>query len=96
MDPVENIFEQNLRIKFYISSGSTSPPSHSGDEADPVKVPPWGSLAPKLSTDNKIRAERTPFRKTVAFLSSSNALLGWHGPLEGNRVAGNTEKSELR
>ncbi|XP_027470132.1 serine/threonine-protein kinase MRCK alpha-like isoform X3 [Zalophus californianus] len=37
-DPVENIFEQNLKIKFYISSGSTSPSSHSGDEADPVKI----------------------------------------------------------
>uniref|UniRef100_A0A452UPF5 Phorbol-ester/DAG-type domain-containing protein n=1 Tax=Ursus maritimus TaxID=29073 RepID=A0A452UPF5_URSMA len=37
-DPVENIFEQNLKIQFYISSGSTSPSSHSGDEADPVKI----------------------------------------------------------
>ncbi|XP_048948979.1 serine/threonine-protein kinase MRCK alpha-like isoform X2 [Canis lupus baileyi] len=37
-DPVENILDQNLKIKFYISSGSASPSSHSGDEADPVKI----------------------------------------------------------
>nr|XP_031548346.1 serine/threonine-protein kinase MRCK alpha-like [Vicugna pacos] len=37
-DPVENVFEQDLKIKFYIGSGSTSPSSHSGDEADPVKI----------------------------------------------------------
>ncbi|XP_059782261.1 serine/threonine-protein kinase MRCK alpha-like [Balaenoptera ricei] len=37
-DPIENIFEQNLNIKFYISSRSTSPSSCSGDEADPVKI----------------------------------------------------------
>ncbi|XP_047382831.1 serine/threonine-protein kinase MRCK alpha-like isoform X2 [Sciurus carolinensis] len=37
-DPVENVFEQNLKIKFYISSGSASPSSHSGDEADPVEI----------------------------------------------------------
>ncbi|KAF4019525.1 hypothetical protein G4228_011088 [Cervus hanglu yarkandensis] len=37
-DPVDNIFEQNLKIKFYISSGSTSPSSYSGDEADTVKI----------------------------------------------------------
>nr|KAF6485439.1 hypothetical protein HJG63_010642 [Rousettus aegyptiacus] len=37
-DPVENIFEQNLKIKFYISSGSTSSSSYSGDEADSVKI----------------------------------------------------------
>ncbi|KAI4589217.1 hypothetical protein MJG53_003625 [Ovis ammon polii x Ovis aries] len=36
-DPVDNIFEQNLKIKFYISSRSTSPSSYSGDEADTVK-----------------------------------------------------------
>ncbi|XP_062957249.1 serine/threonine-protein kinase MRCK alpha-like [Cynocephalus volans] len=36
--PVENICEQNLKTKFYISSGSTSPSSHSGDEADLVKI----------------------------------------------------------
>nr|KAF6485444.1 hypothetical protein HJG63_010642 [Rousettus aegyptiacus] len=35
-DPVENIFEQNLKIKFYISSGSTSSSSYSGDEADSI------------------------------------------------------------
>nr|XP_058158824.1 LOW QUALITY PROTEIN: serine/threonine-protein kinase MRCK alpha-like [Dasypus novemcinctus] len=37
-DPAENLFEQNLKTKFYISSESTSPSSHSGDEADPVKI----------------------------------------------------------
>uniref|UniRef100_A0A673VGD9 Uncharacterized protein n=1 Tax=Suricata suricatta TaxID=37032 RepID=A0A673VGD9_SURSU len=37
-DPAENILEQNLKIQFYISSGSTSPSSHSADEADPVKI----------------------------------------------------------
>uniref|UniRef100_A0A8D1EAI0 MRCK/ROCK kinase PH domain-containing protein n=1 Tax=Sus scrofa TaxID=9823 RepID=A0A8D1EAI0_PIG len=37
-DPIESIFEQNLKIKFYISSGSTSPSSYSGDEVDPVKI----------------------------------------------------------
>uniref|UniRef100_A0AC11ANN8 Uncharacterized protein n=1 Tax=Ovis aries TaxID=9940 RepID=A0AC11ANN8_SHEEP len=37
-DPVDNIFEQNLKIKFYISSRSTSPSSYSGDEADTVKI----------------------------------------------------------
>ncbi|KAB0352161.1 hypothetical protein FD754_017018 [Muntiacus muntjak] len=37
-DPVDNIFEPNLKIKFYISSGSTSPSSYSGDEADTVKI----------------------------------------------------------
>ncbi|XP_059026728.1 serine/threonine-protein kinase MRCK alpha-like [Mustela lutreola] len=37
-DPVENMFEQNLEIKFYISSGPASLSSHSGDEANPVKV----------------------------------------------------------
>ncbi|XP_024851780.1 CDC42-binding protein kinase alpha isoform X5 [Bos taurus] len=37
-DPVDNIFEQNLKIKFYISSRSTSPSSYSEDEADTVKI----------------------------------------------------------
>ncbi|XP_037654368.1 serine/threonine-protein kinase MRCK alpha-like isoform X1 [Choloepus didactylus] len=37
-DPVENMLAQNLEIKFYISSGSSSPSSYSGDEADPVKI----------------------------------------------------------
>ncbi|XP_012414422.1 serine/threonine-protein kinase MRCK alpha-like [Trichechus manatus latirostris] len=37
-DPVENIFEQNLKINFYISSRSTSPSLHSGDEADSVQI----------------------------------------------------------
>ncbi|XP_032161353.1 serine/threonine-protein kinase MRCK alpha-like isoform X2 [Mustela erminea] len=37
-DPVENMFEQNLEIKFYISSGPASLSSHSGDEANPIKV----------------------------------------------------------
>ncbi|XP_070446456.1 serine/threonine-protein kinase MRCK alpha-like isoform X2 [Equus przewalskii] len=37
-DAIENMFEQNLKIKFYISSRSTSPSSPSGDEADLVKV----------------------------------------------------------
>ncbi|XP_039097446.1 serine/threonine-protein kinase MRCK alpha-like isoform X1 [Hyaena hyaena] len=37
-DPAENIFEQNLKIQFYISSRSTSPSSHSADEAAPVKI----------------------------------------------------------
>ncbi|XP_021567293.1 serine/threonine-protein kinase MRCK alpha-like [Carlito syrichta] len=36
-DPVENVFAQNLKIKFYISSRSTSPSSHSGDESDLVQ-----------------------------------------------------------
>ncbi|XP_010834357.1 PREDICTED: serine/threonine-protein kinase MRCK alpha-like [Bison bison bison] len=37
-DPVDNIFEQNLKIKFYISSRSTSPSSYSEDESDTVKI----------------------------------------------------------
>ncbi|XP_046507070.1 serine/threonine-protein kinase MRCK alpha-like [Equus quagga] len=36
-DAIENMFEQNLKIKFYISSRSTSPSSPSGDEANLVK-----------------------------------------------------------
>ncbi|KAB1256086.1 Serine/threonine-protein kinase MRCK alpha [Camelus dromedarius] len=63
-DPVENVFEQDLKIKFYIGSGSTSPSSHSGDEADPVKVPPWGSFAFELST---CKARMTPIRNICGF-----------------------------
>nr|XP_040127478.1 serine/threonine-protein kinase MRCK alpha-like isoform X2 [Ictidomys tridecemlineatus] len=37
-DAVEKAFEQNLKIKFYISSESASPSSHSGDEDNPVKI----------------------------------------------------------